>query len=147
MSKKNPFNVQMSDREKELMAVGRPVQCPSCRETSYLYPKAVGHHPYEWEMNCNLCHSYAVGLNAYEEGHAELIKPLESLRSRYLAGESSKQLEQEIDRLAEEGDAVLLNRVCACGGSLSIAAKPKCIYCDVELFDSFFHVADERGNA
>jgi hypothetical protein len=147
MTKKNPFNVQMSERERELMAVGKPVVCPSCRETSYLYPKAVGHHPYEWEMNCSLCHNYAVGLNAYEEGHAELIKTLEALRTLYLAGESSQQLEQEIKGLAEEGDGVLLNRVCECGGNLSIVAKPKCIYCDVEISDSFFHVADESGTA
>lgn len=135
----------MSEREKELMSAGRPVQCPVCRETSYLYPKAVGHHPYEWEMNCTLCHRYAVGLNAYEEGHSDLVKILETLRSRYLAGEALQDLGAEVNRLAEDNDAVLLNRVCDCGGILSIAAKPKCIYCDVEISDSFFHVADDAN--
>jgi hypothetical protein len=36
--KKNPFKVQMTEREKELMAAGRPVVCPACREVSALYP-------------------------------------------------------------------------------------------------------------
>lgn len=145
MRKKNPFKVQMTDREKELMAMGRPVQCPSCRETSYLFPKGVGFHPYEWEMNCTLCHRYAVGINGYEEGHEGLIHKLEALRARYLAGETSEQLAQEVSVLAENNDGVLLSRVCECGGALSIAAKPKCIYCDIEISDSFFHVTDESG--
>ena len=143
MNKKNPFKVQMTEREKELMAMGRPVQCPACRETSYLYPKAVGHHPYEWEMNCSLCHRYAVGLSAYEAGHEDLIHKLEGLRTRYLAGETSEQLAKEVSMLAADHDAVLLNSRCECGGTLSIAARPKCIFCDIEISDSFFHVADE----
>jgi hypothetical protein len=147
MSKKNPFRVQMTEREKELMAVGRPVQCSACRETSYIYPKAVGHHPYEWEMNCSQCHRYAVGLNAYEEGHEGLIRKLEGLRTRYLAGETSEQLAKEVSMLTEDNDVVLLNSLCECGGSLSIAARPKCIFCDIEISDSFFHVADESASS
>jgi hypothetical protein len=141
--KKNPFNVKMTEREKDLTSLGKPVVCVSCRETSYLYPKGVGYHPYQWEMNCNLCHHYAIGLDAYIPEHTVVVKTLEQLRKRYIDGQSNRELEREIHALAQEFDSILDNRVCGCGGSLSITAKPKCIYCDIEIFDSYFHVADE----
>jgi hypothetical protein len=143
MSKRNPFNVQMTEREKELMAPGRPVVCPVCREVSALFPKAVGFHPYQWEMNCSLCHRYDVGLDAYVAGHREVVEALCALRERYIEGESTAELAGEVGALAGRFDAVLSNAVCECGGRLSIAAKPKCIFCDVEVFDSYFHVADQ----
>ncbi len=133
----------MEDRELELMSIRKPVMCPACRETSYLYPKAVGHHPYIWEMNCGLCHLYNFGVNAYLQGHDELHTKLGKLRERYIKGETSAELESEVNNLSAEYDNTLDNRICDCGGSLSISAKPKCIYCDVEIFDSFFHYADD----
>ncbi len=144
MTKKNPFGVKMTEREKELMALGAPVVCTVCRETSHLFPKGVGYHPYQWEMNCSMCHCYAVGLDAYISEHTEVVKELERLREKYLNGASTQDLENKIDALAEQFDGILSNRECACGGTLSIAAKPKCIYCDIEIFESYFHVADER---
>lgn len=143
MKKKNPFNVKMTDREKELMSLGRSVVCPVCRERSSLYPKGVGFHPYQWEMNCSLCHRYAVGLDAYVPQHTEAVKTLQKLRTRYLEGESTAQLASEMDILAERIDGLMGNGQCECGGALSISAKPKCIFCDIEIFDSYFHVADE----
>ena len=94
-------------------------------------------------MNCSQCHRYAVGLSAYEAGHEGLIHKLEGLRTRYLSGETSEQLEKEVSMLAADNDVVLLNRLCECGGTLSIAARPRCIFCDLEISASFFHVADE----
>ena len=143
--KKNPFNVEMTDREKELMAVGRPVVCPACRELSALFPKGVGFHPYEWEMNCTLCHCYAVGLDAYISEHEEPLNALKALRERYVAGESATELAEEVEILAEQFDGVLSNGECECGGRLSIAAKPKCVFCDIEVSDSYFHFADQRA--
>ena len=140
---KNPFNVKMTEREKDLMSLGKPVVCSSCREKPYLYPKGVGHTPYLWEMNCNLCHRYGVGLDAYISEHTEIVKNLQKLKEEYIEGKSTKELENKINSLAEEFDAELSNRACECGGSLSISSKPKCIFCDIEIFDSYFHVADE----
>lgn len=133
----------MTDREKELMALGRSVVCPVCREVSALFPKGVGFHPYQWEINCSFCHRYEVGLDAYVPQHAEAVEALQALRNRYVTGASTEELAMEVESLAEQFDAVLSNAECECGGRLSIAAKPKCIYCDVEVFDSYFHVADQ----
>lgn len=141
--KKNPFDVRMTEREKELMAVGRPVVCPACREVSALYPKGVGFHPYEWEVSCTVCHRYDVGLSAYLPGHAEAVEALQRLRERYVEGASTEALAGEVEALAERFDGVLSNAECECGGRLSIAAKPRCIFCDVEIFGSCFHVADQ----
>ncbi len=138
-----PYKQNMENRELELMTMGRPVVCPACRETSYLYPKAVGHQPYIWEMNCNLCHKFNLGVNAYNKEHEELHYKLNQLRERYLKGETSTDIESEINDFAEEYDNKLNNQICECGGHLSICAKPKCIYCDVVIFDSFFHYSDE----
>ena len=51
MRKKNPFNVTMTERGKDIMSLGKPVVCPACRETSYLYPKGAGLHPDHWEVH------------------------------------------------------------------------------------------------
>jgi len=125
------------------MSLGRPVLCSVCRETSYLFPKGVGFHPYEWEMNCNLCHRYAVGLDAYVPQHTEAVKVLQKLRERHVKGESTDELSSEVELLAEQFDDVMGSGQCECGGALSISAKPKCIFCDIEIFNSYFHVADE----
>lgn len=82
-------------------------------------------------------------MDAYIPEHTSAVKTLQKLRQRYIEGESTQELESEISDLAEVFDALLSNRACECGGSLSIASKPKCIYCDIEVFDSYFHIADE----
>ena len=143
MRKKKPYRNQMTDREKELMAIRKPVVCQTCRETSAIFPKAVGFHPYEWEMNCTLCHHYAVGLDAYDPRHEEVINALQELRKEFLAGKSTDALSSQIENLAYYYDSVLINAKCECGGILSIAAKPKCVFCDLEIFDSYFHFADQ----
>ena len=143
MGRKKPHDVEMTAREMELMAVGKPVVCPSCRETSYLFPKGVGYQPYIWEMNCGLCYRHGLGLNAYLAEHAPIVKALERLRRRYLDGAPSKELASDINGLAEAFDHLLDNRACDCGGELSISACPKCLYCDILLSDSYFHFADE----
>ena len=128
------------------MAVGKPIVCPACRETSYLYPKGVGYQPYQWEMSCDLCHRYAIGLDAYIAEHTEVVEALQALRERYLNGESSQSLQGPVEALADQFDGILDNRRCECGGKLSLAAKPKCLYCDIEIFDSYFHFADEPAD-
>lgn len=125
------------------MSLGKPVTCPACREISYLYPKGIGPQPYMWEMNCNLCHLSNLGVNAYIPEHEELYKRLNLLRKQYIEDASSEELQSEIEELAEEYDGELDNRLCECGGYLSISATPKCIYCDVEISDSYFHYSDD----
>jgi len=133
----------MTERKKDLMSPGKPIICPACGETSYLYPKGVGHQPYMWEINCSLCHQYNVGLNAYVPEHTEAVKTLQKLRERCLEGESTQELEPEMVNLSKQLYDVIDKEQCECGGTLSIFNKPKCIYCDIEIFDSYFHVADE----
>ena len=133
----------MTERQKEIMSLGKPVVCPVCRETSYLHPKGSVSQPYIWEMNCSLCHLTGSAVNAYIPEHEELYKILNTLLTRHIEGETSEDLKREIDALAEEYDNKLDNRLCECGGYLSISAKPKCIFCDVEISDSYFHYADD----
>ena len=133
----------MTDREQELMVICKPVVCSVCREESALFAKGVGYHPYEWEMNCTLCHRYEIGLDAYDPEHAEVLSALQVLRQRHNAGSSTAELAAEVENLADKYDHILHYRVCECGGKLSIAAKPKCIFCDIEIFDSYFHFVDQ----
>ena len=134
---------EMTDREQELMVICKPVVCSACREESALFVKGVGFHPYEWEMNCSLCHRYGIGLHAYVPEHTEVLEALQSLRERYIAGSSTSDLETEVENLAYKFDNILHNAGCECGGRLSISAKPKCIFCDIEIFDSYFHFVDQ----
>ena len=94
-------------------------------------------------MNCNLCHRYGIGLDAYVPEHTEVLDALKTLRSRYIQGSSSAELAAEVESLADQFDHILHNAGCECGGRLSIAAKPKCIFCDIEIFDSYFHFVDQ----
>ena len=94
-------------------------------------------------MNCTLCHLYGLGVDAYVPEHVALYKKLNLLRGRYIKGETSNDLEHEIANLSDEYDNRLDNRLCECGGRLSISAKAKCIYCDLEIFDSYFHYSDD----
>jgi hypothetical protein len=133
----------MTERERKLLVIHKPIVCSACGETSALFSKGIGYHPYEWEMNCTLCHRYGIGLSAYTEEHKEIIESLNRLRTRFIAGSSTAELSTEIESLADHYDYLLYNSPCGCGGSLSIAAKPKCIYCDLEIFDSYFHFVDQ----
>lgn len=134
----------MDDRERDLLTMGKPVVCAACGETSYLYPKGVGHQPYILEMNCSSCHRFNLGVDAYKEDHGKLHSILNELFDRFIGDESTKSLEREITDLAEEYDGILDNRKCECGGYISISAKPKCTHCDKEIFDSFFHYVDKE---
>lgn len=133
----------MNDRERDLLTMGKPIVCLACGETSYLYPKGVGHQPYIWEISCNSCHLFNLGVDAYNEEHKKLHSVLNNLFDRFIEGESSKDLEKEITDLTEKYDSILDNRECECGGKISIAAKPKCTHCDKEIFDSYFHYIDK----
>lgn len=133
----------MTDREQALMVVCKPIVCSACRETSALFAKGVGFQPYQWEMNCNLCHRYGIGVDGYSPGHSEILEALQALRSRYIDGSSTADLSAEVERLADNFDPLLHNAACECGGRLSIAAKPKCLFCDIEIFDSYFHFVDQ----
>lgn len=132
----------MTEREKDLMSLGKPVICSACGKTSYLYPKGVGHQPYMWEINCSLCHRFNEGLNAYVPEHTEAVKALQNLRERYLEGESTLDIEPEMVNLSKQLYDVIDKEQCECGGTLSILDKPKCIFCDNEIFNSYFHFAD-----
>jgi hypothetical protein len=131
----------MTNREKDLLVFGKPVLCPVCKKTSYLYPKAVGYQPYIWEVNCGSCHVFDLGINACNPGHEQLHNSLSKLRERYFNGETSAVFVEDIKELARVYDQTLKNRVCVCGGNFSIAANPKCIHCDVDIFNSYFHYA------
>jgi len=133
----------MTEREQALMSLKKTAICVACRETIFLFPKGVGYQPYVWEMNCNICHRYNLGVNAYLPAHKELYTKLKHMRERYIKGETSEALASEMNALSVEYDHTLDNRLCECGGQLSILAKPKCIFCDVEVFDSYFHYSDE----
>ena len=137
------FKGEMTEREKELMVICKPVFCSVCREDSALFAKGVGFHPYEWEMNCNICHRHGIGLDAYAPEHKEVLEILQALRERYIAGSSTAELAAEVENLAGKYDHILYNAGCECGGRRSIAAKPKCIFCDIEIFDSYFHFVDQ----
>ena len=142
MSRKK-FKEKMTEREKALMVICKPVVCSVCREESALFAKGVGFHPYEWEMNCNLCHRYGIGLDSYVPEHSEILEMLQVLRKRYIAGSSTAELATVVENLADKFDHLLHYANCECGGRLSIAAKPKCIFCDIEIFDSYFHFVDQ----
>ena len=143
MNKNKRFNIDMTEREKDLMALGKPMICTSCRETSYLYPKGVGHQPYLWESNCSLCHRCSVSLDAYVPEHNDIVKKLQNLRQKYLDGLSVEEIELEMNKISELLYSKTGKEKCECGGNLSIFEKPKCMFCDIVIFDSYFHVADE----
>lgn len=132
----------MAKRESESLVIHKPIICGACRETSSLFSKVVGYHPYQWEMNCTLCHRHGAGLNGHVKEHIEVIELLNALRSHYISGSSSAELSTKLEGLADQYDHLLHNSRCECGGSLSIAAKPKCIHCDLEIYDSYFHYVD-----
>ena len=82
-------------------------------------------------MNCSLWHRYGIGLDAYVPEHAEVLEVLQALRERYIAGSSTAELETEVENLADKYDHLLHYANCECGGKMSIAAKPKCFFCNI----------------
>lgn len=133
----------MIHTENEEMTMGRAVQCPDCQRRSYLYPKAVGYQPYLWEINCTRCHRFDIGLNAYTPDHQFAVESLEQLRETCLNRADPQALHAQVGLLASKYDSVLATKKCECGGDLSIVAKPRCLFCDAVISDSFFHFVDE----
>ncbi len=90
-----------------------------------------------WEVNCLNCHYTASrGLCGYSNETA--YRQLEELREDYLMGKLA-HINAGVYELARHYDSQLPEKKCRCGGCFSLAAKPRCIYCNAVLIDSFFH--------
>lgn len=134
----------MVNTEKEFMTMGRAVTCPQCQKTSYLYPKATGMQPYLWEMNCSKCHLFNLGIDVYAPDHKNIAEQLEQLRDEFILGAKPLQIQTAIQNLAKKFDHLLSNKGCECDGTMSIAAKPRCMHCGTVVIDSYFHYVDEE---
>ena len=128
----------------DLMTVAFPVECPQCKKKVGLFPKAIGMGAGNWEVNCSDCHhaSYQ-GLSGYTDESA--YGKLEELRENYLIGKLDR-LDAQVHELANLYDSKLPEQKCNCGGHFSLAAKPRCIYCNAVLIDSYFHCAGRLEN-
>ena len=87
-------------------------------------------------MNCGLSHQYGIGLDATAPGHINFSEALQALRNWYIVGRSTAALGAEVDNLADGFDHLMHNAGCEGGGGSSIAAKPKCVFRAIEIFDS-----------
>ena len=122
-----------------LMTVGLPVECPQCKRRVGLFPKAIGMGAGNWEVNCSDCHNASYqGLSGYT--HDLAYSQLEELREQYLIGKV-EDIDTQNQKLANLYDSKLPWQKCDCGGHFSLAAKPRCIYCNAVLIDSYFHCA------
>ena len=135
-SKRKSENAQYR-RYWDLMTVGFPVECPECSKPVALIPKAVGMSAGNWEVNCIDCHNATSrGLSGYTERSA--YNTLEELLEDYRMNRLT-HIDAAVHELAKRYDSQLPDATCHCGGSYSIAAKPRCIYCDAVVIDSYFH--------
>ena len=96
-------------------------------------------------MNCTICSNKNLALDPYDKMHLNIISELNKLIEQYQKEETREKVISQIVSLAEKYDQYLLYSVCECGGNLSIAAYPKCPYCDIEITGYIFHYADEKA--
>ena len=129
--------------EKELTTMGQAVTCPHCGQVSYIYPKGTGYQPYLWEVNCEKCHLFKIGLHAYRPDHRDAVEELQTLMDSFLDQGPIDSTMQRIKELADKIDPILEHTICQCGGRLSVRAKPRCLHCDEVVLDSVFHYVDE----
>ena len=140
MEKRKSENWQYR-RYWDMITVALPVECPQCHQQVGLFPKAVGMGAGNWEINCSNCHNVASrGLCGYT--NQRVYSKLEELREDYMMGRLNL-INAEIHKLATQYDSQLPEKKCSCGGRFSLAAKPRCIYCDAVLIDSFFHCSGQ----
>jgi len=151
-------------RYSMLITVGREVSCPSCGTKGRLSPKGYGMGAGRWEANCTHCHAHSSGLNAYRSpAEAQWIQRLQHLWQRFKIGVDEAGAAVEIEELEagvageiEELEAGIADEIedldrgaesggpgggCACGGTYSISARPRCVECSSVLLDSPFHIS------
>ena len=136
-------NVPQSGLLPELSIID--INCPSCRRQLRLYPKCPGPFEQGWMMNCTICSNKNLALDPYDKTHLNIISELNKLIEQYQKEETREEVISQIELLAEQYDQYLYHYVCECGGNLSIAAYPKCPYCDIEITGYTFHYVDEKA--
>jgi len=127
------------DRYLRLLTVGRPKKCSYCHTENYLYPKRVGYHS-DWELCCDKCSRVDYqAMSTKDPSHAPLLSRLRVEYDAFLKKEHYPDMTRSLETMNEEWAQ---GTECSCGGSISIAAKPRCICCNRILMHSFFHYAD-----
>jgi hypothetical protein len=129
-------------RYLELIAVGRQVTCPNCGSNeNYLSQKGTGHSP-SFELCCTQCDKVSARINPYVE--SSLWGRLSDLQQDFMLGRELDRIGPAIDKLSQEYAGRIGATHCSCGGSLTIAAKPRCHRCRSILADTSFHYNDQR---
>lgn len=128
-------------RYMSLITVRRQVTCPGCgSDENWLSQKSSGFSP-SFELCCTQCDEVSRGLSPYE---APVTGPLSDLQHDFVLGRNVERIDSAIERLSREHRERRGEERCKCGGSFSIAAKPRCHRCRSVLADTFFHYNDVR---
>lgn len=124
-----------------LITVGQPVACASCGADERISPKGYGMGAGHWELNCTSCHRYRPLLSAYRSPEQRaLLRRLQVLAQRFKLARDVPEVLRELEVLATQETAAGLAEECECGGTHSVAARPRCGTCAGVLIDSPFHV-------
>jgi len=136
-------------RYSMLITVGRVVSCTGCGAAGRLSPKGYGMGGGQWEVNCSGCHRHRSGLNASRSpAEAALVKRLQVLWQSFKLGEDVPGILDEVSEIEGFDDlarSTEQDERCGCGGTHSVAARPRCEHCRDVLLDSPFHVVIASG--
>lgn len=128
-------------RYSMLITVGLSVPCSSCGVAGRLSPKGYGMGAGHWAENCGSCHRHRSGLNAYRSpAEADLVRRLQLLCQQFKVGNDVGGVLEELAGLELPAPSAGPDEACACGGTYSLAAPPRCQQCSGVLLDSPFHV-------
>jgi hypothetical protein len=128
------------DRFMLLQTVGLRTMCPACGKECFLSAKARGMAAGTWLACCLSCSNTTV-LDGYV--HPREYDALMAVEKEFLLA-ANAPWQVQVARLASAADMKLDSRRCSCGGSFSVAAKPRCPHCRHILLDSCFHFASWR---
>lgn len=131
-----------------LITVGHEHECPACGSVERISPRAIGMSAANWEVPCDSCHRYRPLLNADRSpAERELIRTLRALARDFAKSPNPDPILARVEGLALRHDSLLPAERCVCGGTFSLAARPRCSSCQAVLVDSPFHFTLPRPGA
>lgn len=123
-----------------LITLGHEHECPACGSVERISPKAIGMGAADWEVSCDSCHRNRPLLNAYRSAaERELLQTLGTLARDFAKSPDPDPILAQVEQLALRHDSMLPPERCPCGGTFSLAARPRCSSCQAVLIDSPFH--------
>ena len=128
-------------RSLQLRTVRAPTTCPQCGAELNISPQVWGMGS-SFAAHCTRCHRRGPDrLSAYGRTGAA-YQEMVAVEDDFLRSRGLDRIESRMLDIAAAYDHFVNGSPCACGGTFSLAAKPRCPLCDAVVIDSCFNIVD-----